>query len=58
MSEEFRTVQSKVEVRKGTKGSWIEVRVTTVEGVVTKYIMRKVDRFYSETEGTSEKELV
>jgi hypothetical protein len=50
---EFRVVQSKVEVRKGTKGAWIEVKVTAPDGTVTKFIMKKVDRFWSESEDVS-----
>lgn len=42
----------KFEVRSGSRAPWIELRVTKPDGSVLKYVMKKVDKFYSEREGT------
>lgn len=45
----WHVVKSEVRVRPGVKAGWVEVMVVAPDGQkVTKYVMRKVERFYSE----------
>jgi hypothetical protein len=48
----FSEVKGKVEVRSGSRAPWIELQVTREDGKVLKYVMKKVDSFYSERQGT------
>jgi hypothetical protein len=50
----WHVVKSTVEVRPGNKTGWIEVQVTAPDGKSTsKYIMKKVSRFYSEADAST-----